>query len=104
MLNISKAGQAVGLDSSTANRYATLLEAAFMIQRLPAWGTTLGKRIEQHLTPMLAEATAADGDPGRTHAHGTGNGRSGDDVAFVSTRLVPLAEDSCVSRTLGTSR
>ena len=45
LLNISKAGQAVGLESSTANRYATLLEAAFMIQRLPAWGTTLGKRI-----------------------------------------------------------
>ena len=45
ILNISKAGQAVGLESSTANRYATLLEAAFMIQRLPAWGTTLGKRI-----------------------------------------------------------
>ena len=45
MLNISKAGQAAGLESSTANRYATLLEAAFMIQRLPAWGTTLGKRI-----------------------------------------------------------
>jgi predicted AAA+ superfamily ATPase len=45
MLNISKAGQAVGLESSTANRYATLLEAAFMIQRLPAWGTTLSKRI-----------------------------------------------------------
>jgi len=44
-VNISKAGQAVGLESSTANRYATLLEAAFMIQRLPAWGTTLGKRI-----------------------------------------------------------
>ncbi len=40
-----KAGQAVGLGSSTANRYATLLQAAFMIQRLPAWGTTLGKRI-----------------------------------------------------------
>jgi hypothetical protein len=32
---------------------------------------------------MLAEGTAADGDAGRTHAHGTGNGRSGDDVAFV---------------------
>lgn len=45
MLNISKAGQAVGLESSTANRYATLLKTAFMIQRLPAWGTTLGKRI-----------------------------------------------------------
>ena len=45
MLNISEAGQAAGLESSTANRYATLLEAAFMIQRLPAWVTTLGKRI-----------------------------------------------------------
>ena len=45
VLNISKAGQAAGLESSTANRYATLLEAAFMIQRLPAWGTTLGRRI-----------------------------------------------------------
>jgi len=45
ILNISKAGQAVGLESSTANRYATLLEEAFMIQRLPAWGTTPGNRI-----------------------------------------------------------
>ena len=48
LLNITKAGQAVGLESSTANRYATLLEAAFMIQRLPAWGETLGKRPSAH--------------------------------------------------------
>ena len=48
LLNITKAGQAVGLESSTANRYATLLEAAFMIQRLPAWGETLGKRLSAH--------------------------------------------------------
>jgi uncharacterized protein len=48
LLNITKAGQAVGLESSTANRYATLLEAAFMIQRLPAWGETLGKRLAAH--------------------------------------------------------
>jgi uncharacterized protein len=47
-LNITKAGQAVGLESSTANRYATLLEAAFMIQRLPAWSETLGKRLSAH--------------------------------------------------------
>lgn len=45
LLNISRAGQAIGLESSTANRYATLLEAAFMIHRLPAWGGTLGSRI-----------------------------------------------------------
>jgi predicted AAA+ superfamily ATPase len=48
LLNITKAGQAVGLESSTANRYATLLEAAFMIQRLPAWGQTLGSRLTAH--------------------------------------------------------
>jgi predicted AAA+ superfamily ATPase len=48
LLNITKAGQAAGLESSTANRYATLLEAAFMVQRLPAWGETLGKRLAVH--------------------------------------------------------
>ena len=48
LLNITKAGQAIGLESSTANRYATLLEAAFMIQRLPAWGETLGRRLAAH--------------------------------------------------------
>jgi predicted AAA+ superfamily ATPase len=48
LLNITKAGQAIGLESSTANRYATLLEAAFMIQRMPAWGETLGKRLSAH--------------------------------------------------------
>lgn len=48
LLNVTKAGQAVGLESSTANRYATLLEAAFMIQRLPAWGETLGSRLSAH--------------------------------------------------------
>ncbi len=48
LLNITKAGQAAGLESSTANRYATLLEAAFMVQRLPSWGETLGKRLTAH--------------------------------------------------------
>lgn len=48
LLNITKAGQATGLESSTAGRYATLLEAAFMIQRLPAWGQTLGTRLAAH--------------------------------------------------------
>lgn len=48
LLNIAKAGQAVGLENSSANRYATLLEATFMIQRLPAWGETLGRRLTAH--------------------------------------------------------
>jgi predicted AAA+ superfamily ATPase len=48
LLNIAKAFQAAGLEGSTASRYATLLEAAFMIQRLPAWAETLGKRLVSH--------------------------------------------------------
>lgn len=45
VLNINKAGQAIGLETNTANRYATLLEATFMTHRLPAWGKTLGSRV-----------------------------------------------------------
>ncbi len=48
VLNISKAGQAVGLEPATANRYAALLEASFMIQRLPAWGETLGRTLASY--------------------------------------------------------
>ena len=48
VLNITKAGQAIDLETATANRYATLLEAAFMIQRLPAWGESLGTRLASY--------------------------------------------------------
>ena len=73
LLNITKAGQAVGLESSTANRYATLLEAAFMIQRLPAWGETLGKRLSAHPKVHVIDSGLAaraqrgeDQQPGRS--------------------------------------
>lgn len=48
LLNITRAGEQVGLDKSTANRYATLLEAAFMIQRLPAWAGAAGRPAVRH--------------------------------------------------------
>lgn len=44
VLNITKAGQAIGLNSSTAESYTKLLEAVFLVNRLPAWGTTLRSR------------------------------------------------------------
>jgi uncharacterized protein len=44
MLNISTAGEASGLKASTAENYTMLLEALFLIRRLPAWGTTLRAR------------------------------------------------------------
>jgi len=48
VLNITAAAGAIGLDRSTAENYTKLLEAVFLIHRLPAWGTTLSARIVKH--------------------------------------------------------
>lgn len=45
LLNISNAAAAIGMEKSTAESYAKLLEAVFLIDRLPAWGTTVGPRV-----------------------------------------------------------
>ena len=44
VLNVAAAGQAAGLKARTAENYTRLLEALFLIHRLPAWGTTLRAR------------------------------------------------------------
>lgn len=44
MLNIASAGEASGLKARTAENYTKLLEALFLVQRLPAWGATLRAR------------------------------------------------------------
>ncbi|MVT24955.1 ATP-binding protein [Nesterenkonia alkaliphila] len=48
LVNMSEVSQDVKLDRSTAERYTTLLEAVFLVHRLPAWGTTLGSRITRN--------------------------------------------------------
>lgn len=44
VLNIAAAGEAAGLSKRTADSYTKLLEALFLVHRLPAWGTTLRAR------------------------------------------------------------
>ena len=44
VLNVTAAGRAAGLEQRTTDNYAKLLEAVFLIHRLPAWGTTLRSR------------------------------------------------------------
>ena len=44
VLNVARLGAEVGIERSTAEHYVRLLEAAFVIHRLPAWGTTLRAR------------------------------------------------------------
>jgi predicted AAA+ superfamily ATPase len=44
VLNVARAAADVGIEGSTAEHYVRLLEAAFVLHRLPAWGTTLRAR------------------------------------------------------------
>jgi predicted AAA+ superfamily ATPase len=45
VLNIRKAAEQAHLESSVAGDYLALLEAVFLVHRLPAWGRTLGSRV-----------------------------------------------------------
>ena len=56
VLNIAATSGAIGLDRSTAENYVKLLEAVFLIHRLPAWGTTLGSRIVKHPKAHLVDS------------------------------------------------
>jgi predicted AAA+ superfamily ATPase len=44
VLNVARVAADVGIEASTAEHYVRLLEAAFVLHRLPAWGTTLRVR------------------------------------------------------------
>jgi predicted AAA+ superfamily ATPase len=59
VLNVAAAGQAIGLEKSTTENYVKLLEAVFLIHRLPAWGTTLGSRVTRQPKVHLADSGVA---------------------------------------------
>ncbi len=44
ILNISSAAAEINLDASTADAYTRLLEAVFLLERVPAWRSTLSAR------------------------------------------------------------
>jgi len=45
LLNFAELGRAVALPQTTLKRYFALLEAVFLVHRLPAWHANLGKRL-----------------------------------------------------------
>jgi predicted AAA+ superfamily ATPase len=55
-LNIAAIGASIGMERSTAENYVKLLEAVFLITRLPSWGTTLGSRIVKHPKVHLVDS------------------------------------------------
>jgi hypothetical protein len=56
ILNIAAVANAVGMEKSTAENYILLLEAVFLVHRLPAWGTTLGSRVSRQPKVHVVDA------------------------------------------------
>ncbi len=51
LMNYAELSRSMGLPQSTLKRYLALLEAAFLLQRLPPWSGNLGKRLVK--TPKI---------------------------------------------------
>ncbi|MDR6316967.1 ATP-binding protein [Actinoplanes couchii] len=56
ILNIVGTASAVGMEKSSAENYLKLLEAVFLVMRIPAWGTTLGSRVARQPKVHLVDA------------------------------------------------
>lgn len=56
VLNISSLSGVIGMEKTTTENYIKLLEAVFLVQRLPAWGTTLGARVARHPKMHLVDS------------------------------------------------
>lgn len=56
ILNIAGAASTVGMEKSSAENYLKLLEAVFLVMRVPAWGTTLGSRVARQPKVHLVDA------------------------------------------------
>src|SRR3984957_19608766 len=58
VLKMASISGTLGLEKSTTENYTKLLEAVFLIHRLPAWGTTLGARVSRHPKVHLVDSGA----------------------------------------------
>jgi hypothetical protein len=56
VLNVAAVASTIGMEKSSAENYIRLLEAVFLVQRLPAWGTTLGSRVARQPKIHLVDA------------------------------------------------
>lgn len=59
VLNIRKAAEQAHLEPSMAGDYLALLEAVFLVHRLPAWGRTLGSRVSGQPKTHLVDSGLA---------------------------------------------
>ena len=55
LINHADLARTIGLPQSTLKRYMALLETTFLVQRLPAWFTSIGKRLAKAPKLMLVD-------------------------------------------------
>ncbi len=55
LLNVSEVSRSLGIPVNTLRRYLTLLEAVFLIETVPAWSGSLGKRLVKAPKLMLRD-------------------------------------------------
>ena len=90
-LNIVDISKESGIPASTITRHIELLETLYLVQRVPAWGTNLSKRVIQRPKVMLLDTGLAARLVNATTAS-LGPGVTGSPVghlfeAFVATEL-----------------
>jgi predicted AAA+ superfamily ATPase len=56
VLNIAATAQAIGMEKTSAENYLKLLEAVFLVHRLPSWGTMLGSRVTRQPKIHIVDA------------------------------------------------
>lgn len=56
VMNISSTASALGMEKTSAENYLKLLEAVFLVLRVPAWGTTLGSRVARQPKVHLVDS------------------------------------------------
>ena len=97
LMNMSEVSRAAGIAHSTLRRYLALLEATFILQPLPAWSASIGKRFVKSPKIHLLDSGLA--------AHLRGDGDA--DALARSPNLGPLLESFVVQevrKLLGWSR
>jgi hypothetical protein len=90
VLNVAELSRSSGIPQSTLGRYLSLLEATYLVRRIPAWSGNLGKRLLKHPKIILTDSGLA------TYLQGVDEARLKADEHLAG----PLIEDFVVMELL----
>ncbi|HGY89663.1 MAG TPA: ATP-binding protein, partial [Planctomycetes bacterium] len=90
LLNIADLGSALSMPASTLKRYLALLEATFLLHRLPAWTSNLGLRLikspKMYFTDVGLASHYLAGEPAQLETDPTRKGPLLENLVFTELR------------------